>query len=358
MRLDKSTRTTVLTDKFISVVVTCYRDGGSVEELLRRLAETMTKISPNWEVIYVNDDSPDNAEAVLLEQANHNPRLTVISHARNFGAQVAFTTGMLQARGDAVVIMDGDLQDPPELIETFVRKWIEGYEVVYGTRAKRNEGRLRNAGYKIFYRMFRRIAYIDIPLDAGEFSLMDRVVVDVILSCPERDRLVRGLRAYAGFKQTGVDFERPPRYSGESTQSFFDYMMWVYKSFTSFSLVPLRLITITGFSIFAATVCLLIFYFTAYLLGYKAPTGFMTLVSLLLALGGLIMLSLGILGEYLGRLFLEIKGRPQPVIRTLVNDHRSSPRTWVGRTNSGSGVEHEAKRLLMHESKGRKGYAR
>jgi glycosyltransferase involved in cell wall biosynthesis len=334
MRLDKSTRTTHLTDKFVSVVVTCYRDEGSVEELLRRLTETMAKVTPNWEVIYVNDDSPDNAEAVLLEQAKHNPRLTVISHARNFGAQVAFNTGMLQARGDAVVIMDGDLQDPPELIETFVRKWIEGYEVVYGIRAKRHEGRLRNVGYKIFYRMFRRIAYIDIPLDAGEFSLMDRVVVDVILSCPENDRLIRGLRAYAGFKQTGIEFERPKRYSGESTQSLLDYLMWVYKSFTSFSLLPLRLITVAGFLIFGANFVLLIFYMTAYLLGYKGPSGFMTMVGMFLALSGIIMLSLGIIGEYLGRLFLEIKRRPQPVIRTLVNDHRASARDWLGRTGT------------------------
>jgi polyisoprenyl-phosphate glycosyltransferase len=219
----------MLTDKFISIVVTCYRDAGSVLELLRRLTATMNTISPNWEVIYVNDESPDNAEQVLLEQAKINPRLTVMSHARNFGAQTAFTTGMLQAGGDAVIIMDGDLQDPPELILDFVKKWLEGYEVVYGVRAKRHEGMVRNTGYKLFYKLFKRIAYIPIPLDAGEFSLMDRVVVDVTIACPENDRLIRGLRAYAGFRQIGIPFERPQRFSGESTQSMLEYFMWAYK---------------------------------------------------------------------------------------------------------------------------------
>lgn len=336
MPLGRDLRYAMLTEKFISIVVTCYRDEGSILELLRRLEKTMARITPNWEVIYVNDASPDNAEAVLLEQARQNPRLTVISHARNFGAQVAFTTGMLQAGGDAVVIMDGDLQDPPEIIESFVSQWLEGYQVVYGIRAKRHEGLFRNIGYKVFYRLLKKIAYFDIPLDAGEFSLMDRVVVEVILACPENDRLIRGLRAYAGFRQTGIKFERPPRYAGESTQSFFQYLMWVYKSFTSFSLVPLRLITVFGFSIFGLTLALFLLYFGSFLLGYKGPSGFMTLVGLFLALGGMIMLSLGVIGEYLARLFLEIKNRPQPVVRTLVNDHRLMPRNWLGLNGVGN----------------------
>lgn len=323
----------MITDKYISVVVVCYRDEGSVVELLRRLTATMENITPNWEVIYVNDHSPDNAEQVLLAQAAINPRLTVISHARNFGAQVAFTTGMMQARGDAVIIMDGDLQDPPELIAEFVTLWLQGHDVVYGIRAKRHEGLIRNMGYKLFYRIFQRIAYLPIALDAGEFSLMDRVVVDVILQCPERDRLIRGLRAYAGFRQTGVPFERPQRYAGESTQSFLDYVLWAYKSFTSFSLAPLRFITIMGFMITAFLLLLLIYYFVIYLSGGDAPKGYMTMLSIVLGLGAVIMFSLGIIGEYLGRLFIEMKQRPQPVISLLINDHRAETRPWLGRTS-------------------------
>ncbi|MHB8880753.1 MAG: glycosyltransferase family 2 protein [Thermodesulfovibrionales bacterium] len=321
----------MLTDKFISVVVTCYRDEGSISELLRRLTETMEKVTPHWEVIYVNDDSPDNAEGVLLALAAENPRLTVISHARNFGAQVAFTTGLAQASGDAVVIMDGDLQDPPELIEKYVALWLEGYDVVYGIRAKRHEGFVRNLGYKLFYRIFKKIAYLPIALDAGEFSLMDRVVVDVILSCPENDRLIRGLRSYAGFKQTGIEFERPQRYSGESTQSLLDYIMWAYKSFTSFSLAPLRLISVMSFTMMGLLLILLVTYFIAFMLGVESPKGYMTLITLLLSIGTIIMLALGVIGEYLGRLFIEVKCRPLPVIRALVNDHRDEPRQWLGR---------------------------
>lgn len=300
----------MLTDKCISVVVTCYRDAGSIEELLRRLNIVMDRITPNWEVIYVNDLSPDSSEKILMEIASRNPKLTVISHARNFGAQVAFTTGLYQAIGDAVIIMDGDLQDPPEIIEEFVKLWLNNYDVVYGIRAKRSEGFVRNIGYKIFYSIFRKISYLDIPLDAGEFSLMDRTVVDVILSCQENDRLIRGLRAHAGFKQIGVNFERPSRYSGESTNNLIDYCMWAYKSFTSFSLVPLRMITILAFMIIGFLIALLVFYLVAFILGWESPKGYMTLLSLIIGLGAMIMFSLGIIGEYLGRLFIEIKNRP------------------------------------------------
>lgn len=322
----------MITDKYISVVVACYRDEGSVEELLRRLTATMEKVTPNWEVIYVNDDSPDNAESILLKQAESNPRLTVISHARNFGAQAAFTTGMMQASGDAVIIMDGDLQDPPELIEEFVKKWQMGNEVVYGIRGKRHENFVRNIAYKLFYRLFRKISYLPIPLDAGEFSLMDRVVVDVVINCPEYDRLIRGLRAYAGFKQTGIRFERPKRFAGESTQSFFDYLMWAYKSFTSFSLAPLRFITVSAFSISFVLMVMVIFYIVAFIRNPDTPKGYMTLLLLTISIGATIMMSLGVIGEYLGRLFLEIKNRPHRVIRCLKNDHREQPRDWLGRT--------------------------
>lgn len=321
----------MLTDKYISIVVACYRDEGSVSELLRRLEATVTSITPNWEVIYVNDASPDNAEKVLLEQAANNPRLTVISHARNFGAQVAFTTGMMQAIGDAVIIMDGDLQDPPELIADFVRLWLSGYDVVYGIRAQRDENLTRNLGYKVFYKIFGKIAYVNMPLDAGEFSLMDRVVVDVVLRCGERDRLVRGLRAYAGFKQIGVEFHRPKRFAGESTQSLLDYFMWAYKAFTSFSLTPLRMITVTAFAMVGILLALLVFFFISYLAGLESPRGFMTLICLTLGLGAVIMLSLGVIGEYLGRLFVEVKNRPLQVISAIVNDHRDQPLPWLGR---------------------------
>lgn len=327
----------MLTDKKISVVVACYRDEGSIEVMLERLSTVLSRITPHWEVIYVNDASPDNAEKVLAVQAARFPWLTVISHARNFGAQVAFHSGMLQADGDAVVIMDGDLQDPPELIEEFVRKWLAGNEVVYGIRAKRHEGLVRNLAYKIFYKIFKKISYVPIALDAGEFSLMDRVVVDVILACPESDRLVRGLRAYAGFNQTGIPFERPARFTGESTQGLLDYIMWAFKSFTSYSLFPLRLINLSALAVSFCLFLMLVYYLGAYLLGYTAPHGYMTQLLITLGLGSMILFALGIMGEYLGRLFIEVKNRPQPVIKLLLNNHRREPRSWLGRGQAESG---------------------
>uniref|UniRef100_A0A7C4KJ46 Glycosyltransferase n=1 Tax=Anaerolinea thermolimosa TaxID=229919 RepID=A0A7C4KJ46_9CHLR len=322
----------MLTDKKISIVVACYRDAGSILPMLERLTKVMARITPEWEVIYVNDDSPDNAEAVLIEQAAKIDKLTVISHARNFGAQVAFTTGMMQADGDAVVIMDGDLQDPPELIEDFVKLWLAGNDVVYGIRAKRHEGLVRNVGYKLFYYLFQKISYVPIALDAGEFSLMDRAVVEVILACPERDRLIRGLRSYAGLRQTGVPFERPKRYAGESTQGLLDYFMWVVKSFTSYSLFPLRFINFLAFCVALLLGCMAVYYLVAFLFGKSAPHGYMTVLLLGLSLAALVLFSLGIIGEYVGRLFIEIKGRPQPVLRLLINDHRRQPHAWLGRT--------------------------
>jgi len=330
----------MLTDKCISIVITCYRDEGSIHEMMKRITATMEKVTPRWEVIYVNDHSPDNAKKVLAEIAKNEPRLTVVSHARNFGAQVAFTTGLLQASGDAVVIMDGDLQDPPELIEDFARVWISGYDVVYGIRAKRHEGMVRNVGYKLFYRLFKKMAYIPIPLDAGEFSLMDRCVVDVIIACPEKDRLIRGLRAYAGFKQIGVEYVRPKRFAGESTQSLLSYLGWVYKSFASFSFVPLRLISFLALAVVSVLILLIIIYFSIYLFGGKAaPRGYMTLLALILGLGAVQLFAISIIGEYLARLFIEVKGRPQPVIDMLLNDHRSQPHRWLGRSDTNTDSE-------------------
>lgn len=320
----------MMTDKTISVVVACYRDEGSIHEMVRRLKNALGKISPSWEIVYVNDASPDRSEEVLAALTATEPRLTVVNHSRNFGAQAAFTSGMLQARGDCVVIMDGDLQDPPELIESFVAKWLEGWDVVYGIRAKRSEGMVRNVGYKVFYRLLRRMSYIDVPLDAGEFSLMDRRVTDVVLAMPERDRLIRGLRAFAGFRQTGIPFERPSRYAGESTHSLLGYMGWAMKSFTSFSFVPLQIISWLAIASGLIFLGLLAMNFIFYFLGFPAPKGFMTLIVVILAPTSVIMLSLGVISEYLRRMFEEVKARPQFIIKDILNDQRPTPRGRVG----------------------------
>lgn len=320
----------MLTDKKISVVVVCYRDAGSIHELYRKVKDMLEKITPHYEIIYVNDASPDNAEEILVTLAQTEPSLTVITHSRNFGAQVAFTSGLWQSDGDATVIMDGDMQDPPELIYGFVEKWLEGYSVVYGIRAKRQEAWWRQIGYKVFYRLFRKIASFEVPLDAGEFSLMDRRVVDVILACRERNRLIRGLRAYAGFRQVGIPFVRPKRFAGESTQSFIDYINWAIKGLISFSVKPLKFISVLSFTVTLLTVLTMVLYFVLYLLYRTAPTGFMTLLLIILFLGAVQLFCFSIIAEYLAQVFEEIKHRPMNIVKHIVNDHRSAPRHWLG----------------------------
>jgi polyisoprenyl-phosphate glycosyltransferase len=319
----------MLTDKKISVVVVCYRDAGSIHELYRKVKEMLAKITSRYEIIYVNDASPDNAEEILVALAQTEPALTVITHSRNFGAQVAFTSGLWQSDGDATVIMDGDLQDPPELIYDFVQKWLEGYSVVYGVREKRREAWWRQIGYKVFYRLFRKIASFEVPLDAGEFSLMDRRVVEVILACKERNRLIRGLRAYAGFGQIGIPFVRPKRFSGQSTQSFIDYINWAIRGLISFSVKPLKFISVLSFTVTLLTVLTMVIYFVLYLFG-TAPTGFMTLLLIILFLGAVQLFCFSIVAEYLAQIFEEIKCRPINIVKHVLNDHRSVPRHWLG----------------------------
>ena len=322
----------MLTDKKISVVVVCYRDSGSILELFKRLKENLDKITPNYEVIYVNDASPDDSEDVLSGLAKREKCLTVITHSRNFGAQIAFTSGIYQAAGDAVVIMDGDLQDPPELIYDFAKKWVEGYDVVYGIRAKRAEVWWRRIGYKVFYRIMQRFASFNIPLDAGEFSLMDRKIVDVILACKERNRLIRGLRAYAGFKQVGIPFARPPRFSGETTQTLINYINWALKGFVSFSDKPLKFISFLSF-IFTLLSGLALFIYLLFFLFISTPTGFMTLLTAILFLGAIQLLCLSIIAEYLAQIFEEIKNRPINIVKEILNDQRETPREWIGIKN-------------------------
>src|SRR3989339_1226428 len=220
----------MLTKKKISVVAIAYRDEGNIAELYRRLTQTLRTITPNYEIIYVNDASPDKSQEILEKLAKKDKKLTVILHSRNFGAQNAFTTGMKQANGDAVVIMDGDLQDPPQLIEKFVEKWLKGFDVVYGIRRKREKsmGRMWESIYHLFYVIFNRLSYVKVPLDVGDFSLMDRRVVDHLNALPENDRFIRGLRAWVGFSQTGVPYTRPERFSGQgvSTTNIFKALAW------------------------------------------------------------------------------------------------------------------------------------
>ena len=314
----------MLTKKMISVVAIAYRDEGNIKELYKRVSAVLKKITPKYEIIYVNDDSPDSSEMILKELAKKDKKLTVINHSRNFGAQNAFTTGMKQSIGDAVIIMDGDLQDPPELIEDFIKKWLEGFDVVYGIRRKREKsmGRIWRVAYHLFYVTFNKLSYINVPIDVGDFSLMDRKVVNHVNDLSEKDRFIRGLRAWVGFKQTGVNYVRPERFSGRSTNSFIKNIAWARKAIFSFSYMPLEWV------FYLASICVLVsllavvLYLILYFLIPDAPKGFLTILIAVLFIGSVQLVVLSIISEYLRRIFEEVKSRPTSIVREVINNHK------------------------------------
>ncbi len=277
----------------------------------------MKDVAPNYEIVYVNDASPDNAAQVLAETLKKEPRLTVVTHSRNFGSQNVFTSGILASQSDGVVIMDGDLQDPPEIIPKFVEQWVAGYEVIYGIRERRKSNPLMQIAYKIFYRIYRAMSYVNIPLDAGDFSLMDRKVADILAQMPERDRFLRGMRAWVGFKQTGVPYVRQERFSGESTNSFWDNIRWAKKGIFSLTFMPLEWISYLAAFVVLANVIAILSYLWIYL--HKgAPPGFMTQLVLTLFIGAIQLLCLSVIAEYLGRIFVEVKQRPRFIVKSVV----------------------------------------
>ena len=230
--------------KIISAIIACYKDNQAIPIMYDRLKAVFNKIDVGYEIIFVNDGSPDNTEEILKKLTENDEKVIGINHARNFGSQMAFTSGMEISKGDAIVFLDGDLQDPPEIIEDFYYKWQEGFDVVYGVRVKREVNMLMQFSYKLFYRIFRKMSYVSIPLDAGDFSLIDRKVVEVLKQFPERDRFLRGLRAWVGFKQTGIPYTRPERMFGKTTNNFLKNLNWASKGVFSFSFVPLQLISL------------------------------------------------------------------------------------------------------------------
>jgi polyisoprenyl-phosphate glycosyltransferase len=304
----------------LSAVIACYRDAPAVPIMYERLVAAFAEVGCEYEIIFVNDGSPDNARGVLAELAQRDPSVVVINHARAFGSQSAFTSGMRIATGDAVVLLDGDLQDPPEMIPQFVARWREGYEVVYGERVKRETTFLMRHAYRAFYRVFKRLAYVTVPLDAGDFSLIDRRVVDAINALPETQRFVRGLRAWVGYRQLGVPYVRPERMFGKSTNSFRKNLGWARRAIVSFSFAPLDAITGLALVVVAFSSVGLVVQLGLRLLDpHAAPKGFTTVISVVLFIGGIQLLCLAIIGTYLAHMYEEVKGRPPYVVESVIN---------------------------------------
>lgn len=312
-----------LSQKTISAVIACYRDAQAIPFMHERLTKAFKQIGCKYEIIFVNDGSPDNSEEVLKKITDADQNVTSITHARNFSSQNAFTSGMMQAIGDAVVLLDGDLQDPPELIPEFAKKWAEGYDIVYGERVQREATKFLQVSYKLFYRIFRKLAYVKVPVDAGDFGLMDRKVVDVLNEMPERDRFMRGLRAWTGFKQVGVPYKRPERMFGVTTNNLIGNVRWAKKGIFSFSYLPLEMISYLAAGVVGLTALAALFYAVMYFVAPgSAPKGITTIILLVLFLGGIQLLCLSVIGEYLAIVFQEVKRRPHFVIKSIVNDHR------------------------------------
>lgn len=324
----------MLTEKKISIIPICYGDEGSVQEMYNRITGIMRNVTPHYEIIYINDCSPDNALSLLKELAARDKRLTVITHSRNFNSQMAFTSGLRYCTGDAAITIDGDLQDPPSLFPAFVRKWLEGYQVVYGIRVSREERRPIHLLRKIFYRTLRAFSYVHIPVDAGDFCLLDRRVIDVLNAMPERDRFFRGLRSWVGFRQVGVPYHRLGRFDGRKPYSSLCGYFWYAKNgIFSFSRVPLEFLSYVGLFFTTCAFVAIVGYLVSWLFlpDEYTPSGFMTLYVFALFFGGIQLLSVSIVGEYVGKIFEEVKRRPPYVIDDIINDHRR----WMTRRSDG-----------------------
>ncbi len=295
-----------------SLIIPIYNEEETIPELYHRISKVMTDLDGLVELILVNDGSRDKSLKLIRELHQRDPRVCYLSLARNFGHQTAVTAGLNFARGQVVVILDADLQDPPELIPEMIDQWKQGYEVVYAQRLKRKqEGWFKRVTAYLFYRLLKRLADVDIPADTGDFCLMDRQVVSVLNTMPERNRYIRGLRAWSGFRQTAVKFERDPRFAGEVKYTFRKSFSLALNSLIAFSRVPLRLSTYLGLlsAGVALVMALLVFYWRLH--EPNSPlTGLATIMIAIFFLGSVQLVCLGILGEYIGRIYEEVKGRP------------------------------------------------
>jgi len=319
--------------KRLDAVVPVYNEEAILPELNRRLASTLGGLPYEWRIIYVDDGSRDRTPELLADFAAEEPRIGVVQLSRNFGQQLAISAGLAMTTADAVVLLDGDLQDPPEVVPELVNQWEAGYDVVYALKRDRKEALPKRVLFNLFYRILRRLSSVDIPADAGNFSLMDRSVVEVINAMPERDRYVSGLRAYVGGRQIGVEFERAPRYAGQPRQSPLKLVRMATDAFFAFSELPLRLATIMGFLVSGVAFLVLLNVLYQKLISGAAILGWASTMTSILFLGGIQLIAVGVIGEYIGRIYNEAKGRPAWVVgryRNLEASDSRSPRPLHG----------------------------
>jgi dolichol-phosphate mannosyltransferase len=303
----------------VSVVIPICNEFETLPELRRRLEEVLAAGDDAYEIIFVNDGSVDGSLERLTTYARDDARIKLIDLSRNFGHQAAMYAGLRRATGEALILMDGDLQDPPEVIPQLVSRWREGFDVVVAVRRKRKEGLWKRLLYAGYYRLLRQVAYIRMPLDAGDFSLLDANIVGLLKQLPERNKFLRGLRAWAGFRQTELEYERSARFAGEPKYTTAKLIKLALDGLISYSYVPLRISYALGLAVSVASFGLATVYFFQRLFSEQfIPQGFTTLAILVLFLGGVQLLSLGVLGEYVARIYDEVKHRPEYVEREVI----------------------------------------
>jgi len=312
----------------VSVAVPLYNEEHGLPELLRRLRAVLDGLPGGpHEMVFANDGSADRTLELLEEAAREDERVVVVSLSRNFGHQAALTAALDHVSGDVAVLMDGDLQDPPEAIPAFLERYREGYDVVYAVRAKRTEPWWLRFCYFLFYRALARMAQVRLPLDAGDFGLMSRRVVAELRRSPERHRYLRGLRAWAGFRQIGIPVARSERYQGSSKYGFTKLVGLALDGLFAFSTVPLRAAALVGGLAILASAAFAAYALYAKLVLHRSPQGFTALILVITFLSGVNLFFLGVIGEYLGRVYEQVKARPLYVVGTVIRRRPPPPQT-------------------------------
>lgn len=313
-----------------SVIVPLYNEELVIDESYKRLKEVMDSVKENYEIMFVNDGSRDATRDKVEKICGKDEKIKLINFSRNFGHQCAITAGMDLAAGDAIVVIDADLQDPPEVIPEMIEKWKEGYEVVYAKRIKRQgESFLKKFTAKVFYRLLKSMTSVDIPVDTGDFRLIDRKVCDALISLPERNRYVRGLVSWVGYKQTFVKMTRQERFAGESKYPLKKMLKLAFDGITSFSYKPLVIAAYLGGFTFLVGLILLMDVIIKNIVNHTSIFKFGLIIAINLLMFGLVLTSIGVMGQYIGRIFDESKSRPNYIIASTINYNRSDKKNKI-----------------------------
>jgi len=307
----------------IGLIIPCYNEEEVLGDLVARLQEFAAGSAHRINVLFVNDGSSDRTRELLQQHCTEQSNMACIHFSRNFGHQAAVSAGLAHVQGDAAVVLDADLQDPPEVIPEMIAKWIEGYDVVYGIRQKRKENWFLKLCYFLFYRVMNSVATFNMAVDAGDFALMDRRIIDQMNAMPEKCRFVRGLRSWVGFRQVGVPYEREARQAGDSKYSYVRLFKLAMDGIIAYSVIPLRIAVWLG--ILSSLVGMLYFVYVLFtkLVLNANPPGWSSLASIILLMGGMQLVVMGIIGEYIGRVFDEVKGRPTYIIDEITGSAQS-----------------------------------